>query len=92
MSIELTLIGRAGCHLCEVAQGDLAQVISRFAHEYPRVEYSIDDIDIATTLTPDQVTKALKAAGLKAIHRSLQRAGALDRFPKVQFFKTKERG
>lgn len=46
MSIELTLIGRAGCHLCEVAQGDLAQVISRFAHEYPRAEYSIDDIDI----------------------------------------------
>ena len=27
----------------------------------------IDDIDIATTLTPDQVTRALTAAGLKAV-------------------------
>lgn len=27
----------------------------------------IDDLDIATTLTPDQVTKALKAAGLRAV-------------------------
>lgn len=27
----------------------------------------VDDIDIATTLTPDQVTEALEAAGLKAI-------------------------
>ena len=27
----------------------------------------IDDIDIATTLTPDEVTKALQAAGLKAV-------------------------
>ncbi|HEY0647478.1 CCA tRNA nucleotidyltransferase [Phenylobacterium sp.] len=28
---------------------------------------SIDDLDIATTLTPDQVTKALKAAGIRAV-------------------------
>jgi poly(A) polymerase len=28
---------------------------------------SVDDIDIATTLTPDQVTQALKASGLRAI-------------------------
>ncbi|RAK64239.1 CCA tRNA nucleotidyltransferase [Phenylobacterium kunshanense] len=27
----------------------------------------VDDIDIATTLTPDQVTKALKAAGIRAV-------------------------
>jgi poly(A) polymerase len=27
----------------------------------------VDDLDIATTLTPDRVTKALKAAGLKAV-------------------------
>ncbi len=46
MAIEITLIGRSGCHLCEVAQGDLAQVIARFAHEYPSVKYSIDDVDI----------------------------------------------
>ena len=46
MAIEITLIGRNGCHLCEVAQGDLAQVIARFANEYPSVEYSIEDLDI----------------------------------------------
>lgn len=46
MAIEITLIGRSGCHLCEVAQGDLAQVIARFANEFPDIEYSIDDIDI----------------------------------------------
>ena len=46
MSIELTLIGRNGCHLCEVAQGDLAQVIARFAAEYPEVEYSVNDLEI----------------------------------------------
>jgi hypothetical protein len=46
MSIELTLIGRNGCHLCEVAQGDLAQVIARFAHEHPDVEYSVNDLEI----------------------------------------------
>jgi len=28
---------------------------------------AIDDLDIATTLTPDRVTKALKAAGIRAI-------------------------
>jgi hypothetical protein len=46
VAIEITLIGRNGCHLCEVAQGDLARVIARFANEYPSVEYSIEDLDI----------------------------------------------
>lgn len=46
MSIELTLIGRNGCHLCEVAQGDLAQVVARFANEHPTVEYSVNDLEI----------------------------------------------
>ncbi len=50
MAIEITLIGRSGCHLCEVAQGDLAQVIARFANEFPTVEYSIDDLDIDQNL------------------------------------------
>lgn len=27
----------------------------------------IDDVDIATTLTPDQITEALEAAGIKAV-------------------------
>jgi hypothetical protein len=46
VAIEITLIGRSGCHLCEVAQGNLAQVTARFANEFPTVEYSIDDLDI----------------------------------------------
>ena len=46
MSIELTLIGRQGCHLCEVAQGDLAQVIARFAAEHPDAQYAINDLSI----------------------------------------------
>ncbi len=46
MSIELTLIGRQGCHLCEVAQGDLAQLIARFAAEHPDVQYTVNDLEI----------------------------------------------
>jgi hypothetical protein len=46
VAIEIKLIGRNGCHLCEIAQGDLARVIARFAHEFPDAEYSIDDLDI----------------------------------------------
>lgn len=46
MSIDIKLIGRSGCHLCEVAQGDLAGVIARFAAEYPAVEYVVEDLDI----------------------------------------------
>lgn len=36
------------------------------------VDRTIDDIDIATTLTPDRVTKALKAAGLAAIPTGIE--------------------
>ncbi|NBU23022.1 MAG: glutaredoxin family protein [Actinobacteria bacterium] len=46
MSIEIKLIGRNGCHLCEIAQGDLAQVLARFANEHPDTEYVIEDLDI----------------------------------------------
>ncbi len=33
---------------------------------------AVDDIDIATTLTPDQVTKALDAAGLRAVPTGIE--------------------
>jgi poly(A) polymerase len=33
---------------------------------------AVDDIDIATTLTPDQVTQALEAAGLRAIPTGIE--------------------
>jgi hypothetical protein len=46
MAIEITLIGRTGCHLCEVAQGDLARVIAEFSSEYPDTEYAVNDLDI----------------------------------------------
>ena len=46
MTIELTMIGRSGCHLCEVAQGDLAQVIARFAAVHSAAEYAVNDLDI----------------------------------------------
>jgi poly(A) polymerase len=32
----------------------------------------LDDVDIATTLTPDAVTAALKAAGLKAVPTGIE--------------------
>jgi len=46
VTIELTMIGRSGCHLCEVAQGDLAQVIARFAAVHSAAEYAVNDLDI----------------------------------------------
>lgn len=45
-AIELTLIGRQGCHLCELAQGDLARVIGQFSTEFPDVEYVVEDLDV----------------------------------------------
>lgn len=44
--IQLTLIVRQGCHLCELAQNDLARVIGRFSAEYPAVGYQVDLAEI----------------------------------------------
>lgn len=44
--IELQLITRAGCHLCDVASDVLAGVISRFSADYPSASYTIETIDI----------------------------------------------
>ena len=46
VQIHLTLIGRQGCHLCENAQNVLSQVVAKFAHEHPSVEYIVEDLDI----------------------------------------------
>lgn len=46
VQIHLTLIGRANCHLCEVAAGELARVIARFSSEYPEVPYVVEDLDV----------------------------------------------
>lgn len=45
-AIKLTLIGRQGCHLCEVAQADLARVIGQVNAEYPDLEYVVEDLDV----------------------------------------------
>lgn len=44
--IKLTLIGRQGCHLCEVAQGELARVVGQLNADYPDLEYVIEDLDV----------------------------------------------
>jgi glutaredoxin len=49
-ALQITLIGRQGCHLCEDAQTVLAGVIARFASENPLVEYVIEDIDVDSDL------------------------------------------
>ena len=49
-ALQITLIGRQGCHLCEEAQNILAGVIARFAAENPLIEYDIDDVDVDSDL------------------------------------------
>jgi hypothetical protein len=44
--IQLSLITRVGCHLCEEAANDLAQVISRFTALNPDRPCSIDVLDV----------------------------------------------
>lgn len=50
--IDLTLITRQGCHLCEVASNDLAGVIAQFSELHPDIQYSVEvvDVDSDTTL------------------------------------------
>jgi len=49
-ALQITVIGRHGCHLCEEAQNILAGVIARFAAENPLIEYVIDDVDVDSDL------------------------------------------
>jgi hypothetical protein len=44
--INISLITRANCHLCDVASDALARVVARFAGEFPVVEYTVENIDI----------------------------------------------
>lgn len=44
--ISLTLIGRQGCHLCEIAQADLARLIGEINAQFPTLEYTVEDIDV----------------------------------------------
>lgn len=45
-NINLTLITRQGCHLCEVASNDLAGVIAKFSELHPDIQYAVDVADV----------------------------------------------
>jgi len=44
--IQLTMVVRRGCHLCEVAESDLARVLGRFSAEYPETGYGVELVEI----------------------------------------------
>lgn len=44
--IHLTLVVRQGCHLCEVAESNLARVLGRFSAEYPDSGYQVELAEI----------------------------------------------
>jgi glutaredoxin len=44
--LELTLITRNDCHLCEAAEAALARVLGRLGAELPELGYSAETIDI----------------------------------------------
>jgi len=44
--IQLTLVVRQGCHLCDAAETDLARVLARFSIEYPEVPFHVAVVDI----------------------------------------------
>jgi hypothetical protein len=44
--IQLTMVVRQGCHLCEVAESDLARVLGRFSAEHPDTGYGVELVEI----------------------------------------------
>ena len=40
------MVVRQGCHLCEVAESDLARVLGRFSAEYPDTGYGVELVEI----------------------------------------------
>ncbi len=44
--IQLAMVVRQGCHLCEVAESDLARVLGRFNAEYPDTEYEVELLEV----------------------------------------------
>ncbi len=44
--IQLTMVVRQGCHLCEVAENDLARVLGRFSAEYPESGFEVELVEI----------------------------------------------
>ena len=46
MNIELTLIGKPGCHLCEDAESAVDRVVNVFLAEHPSASVSITQLNI----------------------------------------------
>jgi glutaredoxin len=44
--VELVLITRKGCHLCEAAEADLARVIAGFTALNPDKPYTVEVMDV----------------------------------------------
>lgn len=44
--MNIALIGRSGCYLCDEASDALARVLGRFAAEYPQAEFVVENLDI----------------------------------------------
>ena len=44
--IQLTLIGKSGCHLCDDARLAVERVLSGFRQAHPAVEISVTEIDM----------------------------------------------
>jgi glutaredoxin len=44
--IHLTLITRQGCHLCEVAEAELARIVSAFSALNPDKPYTVEVLDV----------------------------------------------
>jgi len=45
-TIEITLIGKPGCHLCDNARTDLAAVVASFEAAHPAVAISVTELNI----------------------------------------------
>lgn len=46
MPIELTLLTKPGCHLCEQASETVAAVLQEFGHANPQAEVTVEEINI----------------------------------------------
>ncbi|MFM1784445.1 MAG: hypothetical protein RLZZ579_722 [Actinomycetota bacterium] len=44
--IELTLIDRQGCHLCEEASAELARAVGEINLLFPELEYAVQILDV----------------------------------------------
>lgn len=46
MTIQLTLIGKPGCHLCEEAEEAMQRVLEEFKNANPAAEIEVEEINI----------------------------------------------